>query len=208
MTLSEAGESRVRGYLFVLERSLRTFLPRDFATDAVREVESHIRERLGAVEAMPNERDALERVLAELGSPMEVARGYSDEFTVEQAVTTGRVLAVARGLLRVARTGVVAFAAALGLFTGYSIGLGFALVAVLKPIFPNNTGLWIRDGVPVSFGTLFPAPTDAVPIGGYGVIPISLFLSLLILLVTHRAARRWLRRWRGRFQQLESPATR
>lgn len=42
MNLSEAGESRIRGYLFMLESSLRTFLKRDVAADAVREVESHI----------------------------------------------------------------------------------------------------------------------------------------------------------------------
>lgn len=32
MKLSDSGESRVRGYLFVFERSLRTFLPRDIAS--------------------------------------------------------------------------------------------------------------------------------------------------------------------------------
>ena len=46
MKISEVGESRVRGYLFVLERSLRTFLPREVVADAAREVESHIRERI------------------------------------------------------------------------------------------------------------------------------------------------------------------
>ena len=45
MTLTEVGESRINGYLFILERSLRSFLPRETAADAVREVESHIRER-------------------------------------------------------------------------------------------------------------------------------------------------------------------
>jgi HAAS domain-containing protein len=208
MMLSQAAESRVRGYLFVLERSLRAFLPSDFTADAVREVESHIRERVLAVDPMPNERDALERILAELGSPTQVARAYSDELTVEEAVTTGRIIAVARSLLRVASTGIVAFVAALLLFTGYSVGVGFAIVAVLKPIFPNNTGLWLRNDVPASFGTMFPAPADAVLVGGYWVIPISLFVSLFVLLVTHRTARSWLRRWRGRFHRVELPAGR
>ena len=49
MKISEVGESRVRGYLFVLERSLRTFLPREVVADAAREVESHIRERLDQI---------------------------------------------------------------------------------------------------------------------------------------------------------------
>ncbi len=50
MRLTEIGESRVRGYLFVLGRSLRSFLPAEVAEDAVREVESHIRERIAQVE--------------------------------------------------------------------------------------------------------------------------------------------------------------
>ncbi len=50
MKLSGVGESRVRGYLYVLERSLRTFLPREVVADAVREVESHIRERLDQID--------------------------------------------------------------------------------------------------------------------------------------------------------------
>ncbi len=50
MTLTESGESRIRGYLFVLGRSLRSFLPAEIADDAVREVESHIRERIEQVE--------------------------------------------------------------------------------------------------------------------------------------------------------------
>lgn len=45
MDLSVSGESRVRGDLFVLERSLRTFLSSEQAGDAVRGVESHIRDR-------------------------------------------------------------------------------------------------------------------------------------------------------------------
>ena len=49
MILSDTGESRVRGYLFVLERSLSLGLPRDVARDAAREIESHLRERIAVV---------------------------------------------------------------------------------------------------------------------------------------------------------------
>src|SRR4029453_9829852 len=44
MKLTDSGESRIRGYLYVLERSLRSFLSPAVAADAVREVESHIRD--------------------------------------------------------------------------------------------------------------------------------------------------------------------
>ena len=50
MTISEKGEARIRGYLYMLMSSLRSFLPPDVAKDAVREVESHIRERVEQIE--------------------------------------------------------------------------------------------------------------------------------------------------------------
>src|SRR5262249_3696203 len=88
MNLSTAGESRVNGYLFVLERSLKAFLPSDTARDAVREIESHLRERIAAADATPNERDAVERILGELGPPLRVAQAYSAERTIDEAVAT------------------------------------------------------------------------------------------------------------------------
>jgi uncharacterized membrane protein len=198
MILGTASESRVRGYLYVLERSLRTFLPKEVVADAVREVESHIKDRVAQVEPMPNERDALERVLNELGPPLRIAQAYAAEQTMEEAAATGRIVPIGRAIFHVAATGLAGFAAAFGLLTGYLFGIGFILIAVLKPIFPNNTGLWIRDGGPVSFGTLSPAPTDAQLVGGYWIIPISLAIGLVILVATHRAARALVRRWRER----------
>ena len=60
MKLSDSGESRVNGYLFVLERSLLTFLPRETARDAVREIDSHLRDRIAGAEGVPDEHAALE----------------------------------------------------------------------------------------------------------------------------------------------------
>ena len=94
MKLTEVGESLVRGYLFILARSLRSFLPADVVADAVREVESHIRERADQVDAIPDERAAVQKVLAELGPPLRVAQAYSAEMTIDEAVSTGRVRAV------------------------------------------------------------------------------------------------------------------
>jgi len=46
MRLSEGGETRVQGYLFVLGQSLRSFLLQAVVADALQELESHIRERI------------------------------------------------------------------------------------------------------------------------------------------------------------------
>ena len=188
MTLSDTGESRVRGYLFLLERSLRATGSSRLAEDAVREVESHIRERVLESPGMPNEREALEAILTRLGSPATVARAYSLELIMEEAAVGGRVVAVLRSLFHAASTSVAHFFVALLIFDGYLIGLGFLSVAVLKPIFPNHVGLWVHDGI--SLGVQFPQPGVA-PIGGYWIIPICLVIGLAVLIFTHKLARRW-----------------
>jgi uncharacterized membrane protein len=201
MQLSATGESRVRGYLFILERSLRTFLPRAEALDASREVESHIMDRVAETDAVPDERTAIGRVLAELGAPLEVARAYSLEMAAEEAVTTGRIVAIARSLLQIAALGIRGFFAAIAVFVGYVMGLAFLAIAALKPIFPDNVGLFLVDGVPRNFGAQFPRP-DGVLVGGYWVIVVSATIGVAMLVFTHRLARRliasWLTRRRAR----------
>lgn len=60
MILGNTGTSRVNGYLFVLERSLATVLPRESVRDVVREIDSHLRDRISGAEAVPDERMMLE----------------------------------------------------------------------------------------------------------------------------------------------------
>lgn len=201
MTLSESGESRVRGYLYVLERSLRAAVSRELAADAVREVESHIRGRVAESDGTPNERDAVERILAHLGAPDVVARAYSLELMMEEAAVGGRAMAIVRSLFHLAATGAMGFLGAIGLFIGYALGLSFLAIALLKPIFPNNVGIWglTPGGVPVAIGAQFPAPAGIAPSGGYWIVPICVVLGLGVLVFVQRAARRWITSMRARF---------
>jgi len=104
---------------------------------------------------------------------------------------------VLRSLFHTATSSFKGFAAALMLFSAYATGGGFIATALLKPIFPNNVGLWVHEGF--SLGAQFPAPPGVTPLGGYWIIPICLVLGLLILLFTHRLARRWIASLRGSF---------
>ena len=107
MKLSEAGEGRIRGYLYLLKQSLRSFMPTDVASDSVREVESHIRERLVEPDTdgdAADERERIERVLAGIGPPLELARVYASEFTLDEAATTGHVAPLMRSLWLLAAT--------------------------------------------------------------------------------------------------------
>jgi len=197
--LSDAGESRVGGYLFVLERSLNLGLPRDVARDATREIESHVRERIAAVSESSDERAALEQILAELGPPLRVAQAYSTERTLDEAVITGRLLPMARAIAHLAATTILGFLAALGLLAGYMFGVVFLVLAALKPIFPDNVGFWVVNGpgsMPSSLSARFPA--DGVPAGGNWVILIGLVFGLGFLLLTHRGAKKFLAWGRAR----------
>jgi len=196
--LTETGESRVNGYLFVLERSLKTFLPPDVVRDAVREIESHVRERVTEADGAPNERDALERILSELGPPLRVAQAYSAERTIDEAVATGRFVSIVRAVSHLAVTTIRGFFTALGLLIGYLTAFCFIALAALKPIFPNNVGIQFVHGVPVGLGAHFPMSPDIDLRGGYWIIPIALFFGLAIFVGTQRGARRYLSWWRER----------
>src|SRR5207344_383179 len=202
MQLTDTGESRVNGYLFVLERSLKTFLPADVVRDAVREIESHVRERVAAADAAPNERDVVERILSELGPPLRVAQAYSAERTIDEAVATGRFVSIIRAVSHLAVTTVAGFFAALGLLAAYLGSIAFVALAFLKPIFPNNVGIWVHDATPgewsFNFGASFPGLPHQHVTGGYWVVPIALFLGLSGLVLTHHQARRLLTRWSKR----------
>lgn len=200
MNLTDSGESRVRGYLYVFERSLRSFLSPAVAADAVREVESHIRDAVMLAGDVPDERVVLEGILERLGPPMRVAQAYSLELVMDEAATTGRLMSVLRSLFHTATTGVTAFSAAFGLFVGYTIGAAFIVVAIMKPIFPNNVGIWMTPGgMPVSAGVNFPAVRGGLVFHtSYWIVPIALLIGLGLLLLTHSLARRWIRSFRNR----------
>jgi hypothetical protein len=121
--------------------------------------------------------------------------------TVDEAVTTGRLGAIARGLWHVAAATIGGFFAAIGLFCGYAIGLAFVAIAVLKPIFPANVGFFFRDGWLLSFGAQFDLPPGIEMRGGYWIIPLSLALGAIVLIGTHALARRLLARWQRRLAE-------
>jgi hypothetical protein len=206
--LSDAGESRVNGYLFVLERSLATSLtglPKDVARDAVREIDSHLRDRIAAASAMPDERTSLEKILSDLGSPQRVAQAYSLERSVDEAVITGRIVAILRAVGHIAMSGLSGFFAGFGLFVGYLMGGSFIVLAALKPLFPDNIGVWVSD-TSVASGLDIGARLGGGPgaragehlAGGYWVIPIFLAVGCVLLFFSHRGARKFLGWWRRR----------
>jgi hypothetical protein len=194
MNLSDDGESRIRGYLFMLESSLRTFLKRDVVADAVREVESHIRERVRETEPMPNERDALNRLLDAIGPPHRLARAYSAELAADEAVSSGRLWPTARAVFALALNTTEGFAVGVALLCGYLLSASCLIVALMKPIFPDNVGVrWVNGEFRGAGWELFLEPGTVIT-HGWWVMAICAVVGSLMLWLTHRGTRRYLRR--------------
>lgn len=155
--------------------------------EILREIEAHIRD------AQEEPGGTLENVLARLGTPQQLAAQYRDGMLIRNASRSYSPITLLRGALRLSTrglSGIIVFFA--GMF-GYLIGGGLVLSAMLKPVFPKNTGLWVRDGHLVSSGTLFPPPTGAHEILGNWYIVVSLVLGSLLLLATMYLIRATLR---------------
>ena len=194
MNRSDDGESRIRGYLFMLESSLRTFLKRDVVADAVREVESHIRERVRDTQPMPNERDALNRLLDAIGPPHRLARAYSAELAAGEAVSSGRLWQAARAVFALALNTTEGFAVGVALLCGYLLAASCLLVALAKPIFPDYVGIrWVNGEFRGAGWELFLEPGTVVT-HGWWVMGVCAVIGSLLLWLTHRGTRRYLRR--------------
>jgi hypothetical protein len=89
---------------------------------------------------------------------------------------------------------------ALALFVSYTLGLAFIAVAALKPIFPQNVGAILRDGIPIALGARFPLAPGSEVAGGYALIPICLLLGAVTLTGTHRMALAFVAWWRMRLK--------
>ena len=177
---------QMEGYLSSLRAHLGPMTLRE-REEILREIEAHIRD---AEEERPGN---LEEVLSRLGTPEALAREYRDGMLIRRASRSYSPVTQLRGALRLATrglSGIVVFLA--GMF-GYALGGGLVLSGLLKPIFPRNTGVWVRDGHVVSMGTLVPAPEGAHQILGNWYIVIALIAGSLLLWATMYLIRNTLR---------------
>jgi uncharacterized membrane protein len=155
--------------------------------EIVREISAHIRDS--------NEESGVSvgTILARLGSAEELAAQYSDGLLIRSASRSISPLKLMRGALRLATkgaSGVIVFF--VGMF-GYLIGGGMVLSGMIKPIFPAHTGMWVRNGHMIAFGTQFPQAPPAHEVLGMWYIPLMLTAGSLTLLATTFAIRTSLR---------------
>ena len=150
--------------------------------DIVEEIHMHIRERLAEPAA------GLDFVLAGLGPAAELAQQYRTGVLVQRARTSISPLVILRAALRWATTGVAGFVAFVIAIVGYSTGVAFLLLALLKPFFPAYTGLWVGpDQFAFNFrvgATMTNPGPQAHEVLGWWLIPVCLTVGSLSLVLT------------------------
>jgi len=187
-------DSRVDEYLACLRKAL-TGMSISEREDIVEEIRMHIRERAGDSAA------SIEEVLAGLGPAAELAEQYRTGLLLQKARHSISPLLILRGAMRWALTGVEGTLVFLIAIVGYLTGVGFLLLALLKPIFPQRTGLWVG---PNAFE--FSVRTGALPVStpqlhevlGWWFIPVCAVLGSFALIGTTKLIQLLMKRFRWR----------
>jgi uncharacterized membrane protein len=132
-------DSNIERYFEALKHELRD-LPSPRMEEIVRELRSHVRDRLAEGESTP---DAAQRVLEALGRPEEIAGEYRVELLLSQARETTRpwvLLAGTMGWAKHRLRGAVVF---VFISLCYLTAVVLLACAVMKPVLPGNVGLWL-----------------------------------------------------------------
>ena len=174
-------ETQVNDYLTRLRAAL-TGMTVGEREDIVEEIRMHLRERVS------DPQSSVEAALAGLGPADELAQQYRTGMLVQRARTSISPVVILRAALRWAGTGVEGFIVFVIALIGYAMGAGFVLLALMKPFFPRNTGLWVGpDQFNFSFrlGATMTNPASPVhEVLGWWLIPVCLVIGSLSLALT------------------------
>jgi hypothetical protein len=190
-----AGENapdRLGKYLRKVRSNLHG-MPASEADEVVRELRSHVLDRVGGDLNEINIGDALAR----LGEPEEVARiNLSMRIAARAAGRTSQVV-VTQTIVQLARLSIRGFFTLLLSAVGYAFAASWILTAIAKPFAPERVGLWL---LPDPTGDLsFSLGRSASPVVGqdvlgWWIIPIGLAVGLAVAFLTYRLDLRAIRR--------------
>jgi len=158
--------------------------------EIVAEIRSHLAERVQELIAQGSPRP-VEAALTAMGDADALALQFTREVRQQQSSRSFAPWVLLRAAARIALTGVNGTLVFLIGVLGYGVGLGFTVVALLKPIMPSKVGFWVGPhiivwGVPGSH-------LGAQELAGQYFIPVSLVLAFLFASVTTLVLR-WLMR--------------
>lgn len=187
----------VQSYLKRLRWAL-SHLPAEDREEIVTETRAHFSERMA-------QGTGFETVAASFGDPEAYARRFLENYEISVALSSGSTPRMMGAALKAIGRGVGSFFAVLGLVTLYLTALVFVVIAVLKPLMPEHTGLWVGDGLflmgvvsekTVAGMGMAGEYANAREVLGYWIIPLSLVAGAVVYLLSNTMLRRFLKRIR------------
>jgi hypothetical protein len=178
-------------YIARLRTALSGFSVRE-REDIVEEIRAHIMDRA----AEPGR--TVEDTIARLGPAEELAKDYRSGALVRRARSSFSPWTVLRATFRWAMTGVHGFTVFILALLGYGMGTALVVSGLLKPLLPEETGLWIGPDV-FQIGFRPEHSPDVHEMLGPWFTQIALALGVLFFIVTTMIVRRLLpsfRRWK------------
>ena len=178
------GETIVTGiinqYLAELRKALSGMTVSE-REEIVDEIRTHIEER----SAQPG--ISVEEVLRRLGPAEEIARDYTNGALLRRASRSRSPWFLLRASYHWAKASVQGLTIFLLALVGYSCGAAFVICAFLKPLFPDNIGLWVGQGG-INFG--FPESVQGrTELLGPWFTQVSILIGIGFLIVTTIAVR-------------------
>ncbi len=170
----------IESYLRRLRLALGT-LPVEERQEICRELESHLDERAGESDT------ALQSCLAELGEPETYARAFHDDYELSVALASGSTARLFAQSLRLAGRSIWAAAGFLFFLSLFAISGGLMAVAMIKPFFPQQVGLWLPTSGGFIFGFVDTTSIAGVQeIMGWWFIPVALVSGFVLWILASR----------------------
>lgn len=198
VTVTADAQQRIDAYLTKLRSRLRGINEQDIR-DIVEELRSHILDKTGV--GGEGTVDKVGETLDALGSPEQLAGEYLTDNLLARAEASRSPVRILGVLFRWASLSIAGFLVFLSSIVGYLLGVVFVLCALLKPIHPQTTGLWIYPtgaedstiSLRLGFGS---APPDGRDVLGWWIVPIGLVVGSGLVMLTTRFALWCVRRYR------------
>jgi uncharacterized membrane protein len=192
MTMDDEAQHRMDAYLGRLRQRLRGLHDED-VREIVEELRSHILDKVAAPPSGQMTAAEVDRALAALGSPEELASQYLTDDLLARAEVSRSPLRILESLFRWASLSVAGFLVLLGSILGYFLGVVFILVAALKAFHPRTAGVWLLPNgaddfeisVRLGFGS---APLGGREVLGWWIIPLGLVVGCALVMLTTRFA--------------------
>lgn len=164
-----------QAYISQLRKKLNPLIPED-RIDIIREIDSHIYEALTQRnDGLSNEKEILENILKNLGSPDSLIKTLIAEKKLTSATQKYNIIEILKAIFLIFKTG----GQYILVCVGYLLVLGFGIVLIAKILYPDKTGLFVENGDIVGIGYFNRVNESAVDLLGYWIIPIMILLIVI-----------------------------